>query len=123
MVNQDQILSFVRQFYKILQEELINGNPFLQSEDQNKLRNHRPLIVDPGHYSPDLVAANYVNRRTRAAEAIWSSRESNVFDAGCGYGSDSFLFASLGARVLSVDASPENIDIAKKTKRLLRTKT
>jgi len=39
-----------------------------------------------------------------------------VFDAGCGYGSDSFLFASLGARVLGVDSSAENISIAKKRK-------
>jgi SAM-dependent methyltransferase len=106
----------VIQFYKTLQEELINGNPFLQPEEQTLLSKHRPLIVDPGHYSPELVAVNYVNRRSAAAEAIQGSRESIVFDAGCGYGSDSLFFASLGARVLSVDFSPENIDIAKKRK-------
>jgi SAM-dependent methyltransferase len=104
----------VFQFYKMLQEELVSGNPFLQLEEESLLRRHRPLIVDPGHYSPDLVAANYVNRRTSAAEAILGSTERNAFDAGCGYGSDSFLFASLGAKVLSVDSSVENIAIAKK---------
>jgi len=59
---------------------------------------------------------NYVNRRTTTAEAIQGSRESIVFDAGCGYGSDSFLFAFLGGRVVSVDSSPKNIGIAKKRK-------
>ncbi len=37
-----------------------------------------------------------------------------VLDAGCGFGSDTILFAALGARVLSINLSDEEIAIAQK---------
>ncbi len=48
------------------------------------------------------------------ANSILDVPRSIVFDAGCGYGSESFLFAKLGATVLSVDRSFEQIAIARK---------
>jgi len=63
-----------------------------------------------------LAATIYVHRRSPAVQAILATRDAIVFDAGCGYGSESFLFASLGAKVLAVDIAPEQLDIAEKRK-------
>ena len=79
-------------------------------------------MMNPGRYSPELAAAIYVSRRSYAVESILSDRVPVIFDVGCGYGSESFMFASLGARVLSVDRSFRQIDIALKRKRYFEEK-
>ncbi len=61
--------------------------------------------MDSSRYPLDLVATVYARRRALPIRAIQDSKEPFVFDAGCGYGSDSLLFASLGARVVAVDLS------------------
>jgi SAM-dependent methyltransferase len=65
---------------------------------------------------PGLTIIIYSNRRAPAVMSILEQQHPIVFDAGCGYGSDSFLFASLGAKVLAVDISPEQLSIAEKRK-------
>ena len=104
-------------FHKLLQYEICEGNPFLSTEDQSKLRRHYPLLVAPDRYPPRLVERIYVNRRATAVQIILEDENPVVFDAGCGYGSESFLFASMGARVLAVDISEKQIQIAKKRQR------
>jgi SAM-dependent methyltransferase len=71
-------------------------------------------MMAPEHYPPPLVTAIYTERRAPAVAAILRSEDPLVFDAGSGYGSESFLFAALGARVLAVDRSPEQTAIAEK---------
>jgi len=104
-------------FYQELRKEVIIGDPYLNPMEQARLQQHHEVIINPKKYPPALAAAIHVNRRSFAAQAILATRDAMVFDAGCGYGSDSFLFAGLGAKVLAVDISPEQLYIAEKRKR------
>jgi SAM-dependent methyltransferase len=104
-------------FYAFLRTELVNGNPYLDKEEQARLRSHYPFMMEPNRYPPELVSTIYTSRRVHPVQAILDSRNPLVFDAGYGYGSDSFLFAALGAKVLAVDVSTEQIEIARKRKR------
>ena len=72
--------------------------------------------MNPDKYPIGLAAIIYSNRRAPAVRAIIEHQAPVVFDAGCGYGTESFLFAALGAKVLAVDISPEQISIAQKRK-------
>ncbi len=104
----------VRGFYAALVQEVSRGNPLLDREEQARLDRHHSLLKKPGSYHPDLVASVYLRRRMVPVEFILKIPEPLVFDAGCGCGSDSILFASVGARVLSVNLSAEEIGIAQK---------
>jgi len=104
-------------FFNYLQTELTSGNPHLSEEEQERLRSHYPYVMDSYRYPMELVATIYSTRRAHPTKAILESENPLVFDAGCGYGSDSFLFAALGAKVLALDASHDQIEIAKKRKR------
>src|SRR4030042_3861627 len=72
--------------------------------------------MEPTRYPPEWVSTIYTSRRVHPVQAILDSKNPLVFDAGCGYGSDSFLFAALGAKVLAVDVSAEQVEIAEKRK-------
>jgi SAM-dependent methyltransferase len=104
-------------FFAFLRTELVNGNSYLDKEEQARLRSHYPFMMDPNRYPPEFVSTIYTSRRVYPVQAILDSRNPLVFDAGYGYGSDSFLFAALGAKVLAVDVSTEQIEIAQKRKR------
>ena len=113
----DCYIETVRIFYEELRKEVIIGDPYLNPMEQARLQQHHEVIINAKKYPPALAAAIYVNRRFRAVQAIAATRNAMVFDAGCGYGSDSFLFAGLGVKVLAVDISPEQLYIAEKRKR------
>lgn len=104
---------YAARFYTLLRREVVEGNPALGASDQVLLRSHYPIMLSPQHNPPALAATIYAERRQYPVGAIRATREPLVFDAGCGYGSESFLFAALGARVLAVDADPEKIRIAR----------
>jgi SAM-dependent methyltransferase len=104
-------------FYTHLRAELVNGNPYLDKEEQARLRRHYPFMMDSNRYPPELVSTIYTSRRAYPVQAILETENPLVFDAGCGYGSDSLLFAALGAKVEAVDVSTEQIKIAQKRKR------
>jgi len=92
----------------------MEGNPLLDADERALLAKHYPVMMAPERYLPRLVTAIYTERRAPAVAAILGSEKPLVFDAGSGYGSESFLFAALGARVLAVDRSPEQTAIATK---------
>jgi SAM-dependent methyltransferase len=73
--------------------------------------------MNPRRYSPELAATIYASRRVHAIHAVLETENPVAFDAGCGYGSESFLFAALGARVLAVDLSVDQIAIASNRQR------
>jgi SAM-dependent methyltransferase len=104
-------------FHTLLRAEVAGGNPHLTREGQAFLQNRYPMIMDSSRYPLDLVATVYARRRALPIRAIQDSKEPFVFDAGCGCGSDSLLFASLGARVLAVDLSAEEVAIGEKRRR------
>jgi SAM-dependent methyltransferase len=104
-------------FHKLLTKEVSEPHPFLRNEERALLQEHYPTLLAPMRYPPELVETIYANRRAHVVRTIMEERNAVVFDAGCGYGSESFLFASLGARVLSVDISEEKIRIAEKRQR------
>jgi SAM-dependent methyltransferase len=104
-------------FYCYLRAEVTQGNPYLNHDEQIRLQGHYPFMMDEKHYPTGLVASIYSGRRVHPVQAILDSRDPIIFDAGCGYGSDSFLFAGLGAKVEAVDVSVEQVAIAQKRKR------
>jgi SAM-dependent methyltransferase len=101
-------------FYRALRDEVLTHNPFLTSTDQSLLRSHYPTMMSSDRYPADLAATIYAARRSPAAEAIVAAPNPVVLDAGCAFGSESFLFAILGAKVLAVDLDEQHIAIAKK---------
>ena len=102
-----------REFYAALRQEVTA----VEASSRPRVgATARPL---PDHdaarpLSTDLVATIYVERRAPAVAAILQTEEPAVFDAGCGFGSESYLFAAAGARVLAVDRDPERIVIARR---------
>jgi len=100
-------------FYRQLRREVWDGNPGLDDAGQALLRSHYPVMMAPERYPPPLVTTIYVERRAPAVAAVAGVEAPAVFDAGCGYGSESFLFAALGAEVLAVDLAPEQIAVAR----------
>lgn len=114
--------SITLSFYGLLRNEVTYGNPYLSDDEQLKLQGHHKVIMNADQYPPKLARLIYVSRRSYAIESILSDRAPVIFDVGCGYGSESFMFASLGARVLSVDRSSRQIEIALKRKRYFEEK-
>ncbi|MEM7585729.1 MAG: class I SAM-dependent methyltransferase [Acidobacteriota bacterium] len=101
------------EFYRLLRREVSTGNSHLSEAQQARLQSHYPIMMAPDRYPEDLVTTIYASRRAPMVESIRRTEDAVVFDAGCGYGSESFLFAAAGARVLAVDRSPEQVAIAK----------
>ncbi len=102
-----------REFYQHLRREVMQGNPQLNAVEQARLRSHYGVMMTPAQNPPALAAQIYAERRQYPVAAIMATQSPIVFDAGCAYGSESFLFASLGARVLAVDSDPECTRIAR----------
>lgn len=101
-------------FYDSLRQEVIGGNAALTRSENELLRAHYPIMMQASRYPASLARQIYSARRRHAVTAIRMASSPIVLDAGCGYGSESFLFAQLGARVIAVDISDEKIAIAKK---------
>jgi SAM-dependent methyltransferase len=104
----------IRKFHGALRREVLEGNPFLGPEEQSILRDYHPLLGSPGRYPPELVESIYLNRRAAPAKLIRERPDSVVLDAGCGVGTDSILFAALGAKVVAVNLSAEELGVAER---------
>lgn len=100
-------------FYAHLRREVTQANTYLTQDDARQLQSHYPVMMSPQNNPVQLTATIYAQRRQFPVAAILATEKPVVFDAGCGYGSESFLFASLGARVLAVDVDAEKIRIAR----------
>jgi SAM-dependent methyltransferase len=92
-------------------------NRYLNDVEQLELQQHYPVMMNSKHYPAKLAATIYANRRTHPIDNILETERATVCDAGCGYGSESFLFGALGAKVLAVDLSSDRITIARKRQR------
>jgi SAM-dependent methyltransferase len=104
-------------FYQTLREEVLSHNPFLLPEEQSLLQGHYPTMMNDRRGSASLAAFIYAARRGPALHAIAASPNPVILDAGCGFGSESFLFAIAGAKVIAVDVTPDQIAIARKRQR------
>lgn len=100
-------------FYTHLRREVIQDHAHLAPEDLSQLQAHYPVMLSPQRNPVELAATIYAQRRQYPVAAIRATAKPVVFDAGCGYGSESFLFASLGARVIAADIDAEKIRIAR----------
>lgn len=101
-------------FYENLRTEVVDGNSYLDASEQKQLQSLYNAMVSSDRYPRDLTALIYTQRRQYPIAEILQNPSGFVLDAGCAFGSESFLFASLGARVLAVDIDPQRIVIAKK---------
>ena len=100
----------------------MEGNRDLASSEQELLRAHYPVMMTPERYPLSLVVDIYTRRRAPAVAFVldWIQKRGTaptIFDAGTGFGSESFLLAAMGARVLAVDLSAEQVAIAEKRQR------
>ncbi len=114
--------SIALDFYSELRREVMAGNSCLGSDEQAMLQGHYNVMMNPEKYPVGLSSEIYSARRSHAVREIMALQDPVVLDAGCGYGSESFLFASLGARVLAVDRSTAQIGIAVKRKKYYEEK-
>ena len=105
---------YTSDFYDILRLEVVQGNSALTNEEQAQLQSHYHVMMNPGKNPIELVRIVYANRRYHPVKQLMTRDGQIVLDAGCGYGSESFLFASLGAKVFAVDFSEKQVEIAKK---------
>lgn len=103
-------------FYLVLRQEVTGQNPALTKDEQQRLQSHYPVIMAPQNYSPALALEIYSSRRLHPVRAVLMQKQPVVLDAGCGFGSESFLFSALGAKVIAVDSSADRVEIAKKRK-------
>ena len=103
-------------FYKRLRQEVVRGNDCLTADENRALQAHYPIMMNSRRYPATLAETIYASRRRHAVAAIRDTEMPVVLDAGCGFGSESFLFAMLGARVIALDVSAEQIAIAEKRK-------
>jgi SAM-dependent methyltransferase len=101
-------------FYRRLRSEVVEGNPNLTRKENETLRAYYPIMMQDASYPMRLAQRIYASRRRHAVAAICAAESPVVLDAGCGYGSESFLFAALGAQVIAVDVSAAQIAIAEK---------
>jgi SAM-dependent methyltransferase len=107
-------LTVASDFYGLLRAEVTGNRAGLDQRECALLQQHYPVMMNPARYAVDLAAAIYARRRAHAVQAILEAPEPVVLDAGCGFGSESFLFAALGAQVLAVDISEAQIAVARK---------
>jgi SAM-dependent methyltransferase len=106
--------AIAQEFYAVLRQEVRGGNAGLTREEQAQLQAHYPVMMTPDQNPPELAATIYAERRKYPVAAILEAERAVALDAGCGYGSESFLFAACGARVVAVDGDAEKIRIARR---------
>jgi len=104
-------------FYELLRKEVTTDHPALSREEQSSLRAHYRVMMNPSQYPVELAATIYARRRAHPIAAVLGTASPVVLDAGCGYGSESVLFAALGAKVVAVDRSEEQLAVAEKRRR------
>jgi glycosyltransferase involved in cell wall biosynthesis/SAM-dependent methyltransferase len=115
--KRDDPRKLVGNFYDLLRREVTEGNPDLDPAEQRLLRGHYPRMRNSQTYPVSLAREIYVGRRAHPVRFLLDQTEPGlVIDAGCGFGSESFLLASLGARVVGVDLSAEQVEVARKRK-------
>lgn len=107
-------VALTREFYAALRREVMDGEAGLSVSELELLRGHYPIMMRPDRYPPRLVATIYAERRAPAVAAILNQDRPRVLDAGCGFGSECFLFAAAGAEVSAVDRDPRRIDVARR---------
>jgi SAM-dependent methyltransferase len=105
--------TIVHNFYRELRREIMEGNTFLSKAELALLKSHYATLIKYAHHDSAVSGYVYCARRIHPVRDILADASPFVLDAGCGYASESFLFAALGARVLAVDR-PQQIAIAKK---------
>lgn len=105
----------INDFYYALEQEYDGKNPFLDSEEYRTFRKYYydSLRNKARRY---LYKNLYQNRLRYITNLLLSLRSPLILDAGCGLGSESILFSSLGAKVVSVDLNEERLKVAEKRK-------
>jgi SAM-dependent methyltransferase len=104
--------ALVRLFSELMREELVHR---LDSGlDADSLRSYyQNLFGDDGRVIP-LGARGYAQRLIPALDHLRATAHgSSVLDAGCGYGSESLLFAMLGKSVVGVELVPVRLELAR----------
>lgn len=107
-------------FLELLDWERSNYSNFLLPDEEGSLSQYctRTLLLPPVDASP-IIRKQYCRRVCRLAyryvtERLADEKYQKVLDAGCGFGTETLLFALLGKKVTAVDLSCRRLNIAKK---------
>lgn len=109
---------FIADFYTALEREYDGKNPFLDSEENRIFRKYYGALRNK--FRRYLYKNLYHSRLRYITSLLLSLRNTDILDAGCGLGSESLLFSSLGANVLGVDLNEVRLKVAKKRKLFYR---
>jgi 2-polyprenyl-3-methyl-5-hydroxy-6-metoxy-1,4-benzoquinol methylase len=102
----------VRLFCELLKDEL-DCRSALGLDVQDLWRYYHNLFLEDGTLSP-LGVYGYANRLAPVLLSLREARSAvKLLDAGCGYGTESLLFALSGASVTGVELVPSRVELAR----------
>jgi len=104
----------INNFYCALEREYDGKNPFLDSEEYRIFRKYYGSLRNKARRY--LYKNLYQSRLRYITNLLLSLKGPHILDAGCGLGSESLLFSSLGANVVGVDLNEERLKVAEKRK-------
>lgn len=99
-------------FHRLIQQEINCGNDYL-SDLESKIFQDYYYKIKINKSRRHFYEHNYAERLQHAISAI-DCLGIYILDAGCGVGSESLFFATLGSNVLSIDLNADRIRVAKR---------
>jgi len=106
-------------FFSILEREYDSGNPFLDSDGYRLFKRYYRRSFN-NKLRRALYKKSYYSRLHYMINLLFNSRNPIILDAGCGLGSESIFFSSLGAKVVGVDIKENMVKVAEKRKLFYR---
>lgn len=108
-------LEIFNDFFSILEREYDRGNPFLDSDGYKFFKRYYHRSFD-NKLRRALYKKLYYGRLSYMINLLFNLKNPIILDAGCGLGSESIFFSSLGAEVVGVDIKEKMIKTAEKRK-------
>lgn len=106
-------LGIFNDFFSILEREYDRGNPFLDSDGYKFFKRYYHRSFN-NKLRRALYKKLYYGRLRYMINLLFNLRNPIILDAGCGLGSESIFFSSLGAEVVGVDIKEKMIKVAEK---------
>lgn len=110
MIKTEEIIN---DFYYLLISEYDGINPLLSQEEYTVFRKYYHFLGKQRRY---LYQDLYQRRLSYVTRLLLLNGGLSILDAGCGLGTESLFFSSLGAKVTAVDLNEPRLAVASKRK-------